>query len=61
LETTADVLGDAQQYRDKAIRMRQEIVAGKLPLRPGLTQEEALEILDKSIALYDRIIGRCGS
>jgi hypothetical protein len=51
LESTADILGAAQQYRDTAVRMRQEIVAGTLPLRPGLTQEHALEIPDDSIAL----------
>jgi hypothetical protein len=59
-ESMAHILGDVRQYLDQAIRMRQEIVAEKLLLRAGLSQEQALEILDESIAHIDRIISRYG-
>ncbi len=59
MESMADILADTKRKRAEAIQTLEAVNAGA-QLSPGLTREEAIELLNDNIAHYDRVIKRYG-
>jgi len=59
MESTADILADTKRYLGEAIVTLAAVRAGAR-LSPGMTREEAIEILSENIATYEKILRRYG-
>jgi hypothetical protein len=59
MDMIADILADTKRYRDEAISMLKAVKAGA-KLAPGMTPEDAIQILQENIALYEKTLRRYG-
>jgi hypothetical protein len=57
MESMADILADTKRYRAETIKTLKAVKAGA-PLRPGMTKESAVKLLEENIAHFDTIIRR---
>jgi len=60
MDLMADILADTKRYRDEAVKTLAAIHAGTARLAPGMTKENAIQILTENITQYDSVIRRYG-
>ena len=60
LDTFRDILRDARRLRKTSMRLLKGVVDGSVKLKPGVTKDEAIAILQEDIAGSRKLIRRLG-